>query len=265
MHGAHTARRPCFPSLMIRALLTFPFVALISTCAAADARGIDAALRDETRQRDIPTEIRLPENPRNCVRGHLCPVAFVSPGYGLAHTDYRFLSDTLVELGYLVVSMQSVLPGDPKPPNTGNAIADRTPMWTVGADNLAYAKSVLSERYPGYDWARLVLVGHSNGGDLSALALKRDPSFASVLITLDNRRYPLPTSEKIRLLSIRGSDFEADAGVLPLSGNMRSLSRCIVEIPESRHDDMNDAGPAWLKKRIAGILVDFLRRGRCKT
>ncbi|HJR74951.1 MAG TPA: hypothetical protein VJ806_15090 [Luteimonas sp.] len=182
----------------------------------------------------------------------------------MAHTDYRFVSDALVQLGYMVVSIQSVLPGDAKAPNTGNMIADRTPMWTIGADNLVHAKVVLSKRYPAYDWAHLLLVGHSNGGDLSALALKRDPALASTLVTLDNRRYPLPVNSRIRVLSIRGSDFEADPGVLP-SGNDQSAARCIIEIPDARHDDMNDAGPTWLKDRIARIVFDFLKLDRCGT
>lgn len=241
------------------------FASALSVSSAFAAHATDTVLRDDSRQRDIPVEIRFPEATRHCSPSRPCPVAFVSPGYGLAHTDYRFVSDTLVGLGYLVVSIQSVLPGDPKAPNTGNMIADRTPMWTLGADNLVYAKSTLSELYPAYDWAHLVLVGHSNGGDLSALALKRDPSFASVLVTLDNRRYPLPAGDKIRVLSIRGSDFEADPGVLPSSGSTRSASLCVLEIPESRHNDMNDAGPAALKQRIAAILVEFLGHRRCGT
>src|SRR5690606_31768005 len=100
-------------------------------------------------------------------------------------------------------------------PDTGDMIADRSPMWGIGADNLRYVKAVLSERHPAYDWAHLVLVGHSNGGDLSALAVAQTPALASVLVTLDNRRYPLPRSGDIRVLSVRGSDFEADPGVLP--------------------------------------------------
>lgn len=249
--------------MTLRAILALSFAAALSTSGAiaADARETNLTLLDEARQRDIPIEIRLPETSRDCTPRRPCPVAFLSPGYGLAHTDYRFVSDALGGLGYMVVSIQSVLPDDPKAPNTGNMIADRTPMWTIGADNLSYAKTVLSARYPGYDWAHPVLVGHSNGGDLSALALKRDPAFASALITLDNRRYPLPTGGA-RVLSIRGSDFEADPGVLP-SGASRSSARCIVEIGDSRHDDMNDAGPAWLKERIAALIVEFLGRNRC--
>lgn len=245
-----------------RTVLALSLAALLSTYSAFAAEETNTTLRDQARQRDIPVEIRFPEASQNCARSRPCPVAFVSPGYGLSHTDYRFVSDALGELGYLVVSIQSVLPGDPKAPNTGNMIADRTPMWTVGADNLVYAKSILSERYPAYDWKHLVLVGHSNGGDLSALALKLHPALASTLVTFDNRRYPLPTG-KIRVLSIRGSDFEADPGVLPSSGNARSASRCIVEIPGSRHDDMNDNGPAWLKERITAIVVGFLGHERC--
>lgn len=249
--------------MKIPAAAAFWLASALSTPDAFAAHATDTVLRDETRQRDIPVEIRFPEASRHCSRSRPCPVAFVSPGYGLAHTDYRFVSDALVELGYLVASIQSVLPNDPKAPNTGNMIADRTPMWALGADNLVYAKSYLSKLYPAYDWAHLVLVGHSNGGDLSALALKRDPSLASVLITLDNRRYPLPAGGKIRVLSIRGSDFEADPGVLPSSGSTRSASLCILEIPGSRHDDMNDAGPTALKERIAAILAEFLGHSRC--
>lgn len=248
------------------AALAFTLATVLSAYGtlAAGASETNTVLRDQARQRDIPVEIRFPETSPDCTRSRPCPVAFLSPGYGLSHTDYRFVSDALIKLGYLAVSIQSVLPGDSKAPNTGSMIADRTPMWTIGADNLVYAKSILSKRYPAYDWAHLVLVGHSNGGDLSALALKRDPALASVLVTLDNRRYPLPTGN-VRVLSIRGSDFEADPGVLPSSGDSKSSTRCIVEVADSRHDDMNDAGPAWLKERTAAIIVEFLGRDRCGT
>lgn len=248
-----------------RKMQTFLLAASLLACGnlPVNAQGAALVLRDQARQRDVPIEIRLPEAPQGCTPDAHCGVAFISPGYGLSHNDYRFVSDALSGIGYMVVSIQSVLPGDPQAPDTGNIVADRTPMWSIGADNLRYVKDALSGLFPAYDWSRLVLVGHSNGGDLSALALEQTPSLASTLITLDNRRHPLPRSAGVGLLSIRGSDFEADPGVLPSPEELQPASRCIVEIPNSRHNDMNDAGPAWLKERISSLVVGFLKHDRC--
>jgi hypothetical protein len=79
-------------------------------------------------------------------------------------------------------------------------------------------------------------------------------------VTLDNRRYPLPRDPAIRVLSLRGADFQADPGVLPAAGEG---AICVQPIPGARHNDMNDRGPGWLKARIAAFVVDFLRNGRC--
>lgn len=225
--------------------------------------GQSRVLFDARRSRHIPVELYRPVADARCAAARGCPVAFLSPGYGLAHTAYRFLADRLAASGYLVVAVQGVLPGDPAPGNTGNLIADRTPMWQRGADDLAFVKATLRKELPGYDWSRLALIGHSNGGDYSALALSRDPGLASTLVTLDNRRFPLPRSDDIAVLSIRGADFAADPGVLPAAGESGASKRCIVAIHDSRHDDMNDEGPAWLRERIAGLVVAFLQNGAC--
>ena len=90
-------------------------------------------------------------------------------------------------------------------------------------------RDTLSRTYTGFDWSHLTLVGHSNGGDISALAVHEWPSLATTLVTLDNRRYPLPR-DQIRVLSIRGSDFDADAGVLPTARN-RVLVPALLRSP----------------------------------
>lgn len=236
---------------------------VISLALAASITRVEAReLFDERRNRAVPTEIMLPARDSACTSAHKCKVALLSPGYGLGPGDYRFLAAHLGSLGYMVVSIQSVLPNDPKSPDTGNIIADRTPMWQRGVDNLHFVRRALATEYPQYDWDGLTLVGHSNGGDLSALALSQDPTFAKAIVTLDNRRYPLPRSGGIQVLSIRGSDFPADAGVLP---EVRKAGSCIAAIPESRHNDMNDKGPAWLKSRINHLISEFLLHGRCNT
>lgn len=242
---------------------------MIATCATSTvvARGSpeERILFDPDRKREIPIGITPPAAKSTCAKTNACPVAFVSPGYGLSHTDYAFLVEPLAMSGYLVVTIQSVLPSDPKLANTGDLIAERTPMWERGADNLAFVKRTLSEELSGYDWGNLALIGHSNGGDISALAATRDPAFAGTLITLDHRRYPLPRSKALKLLSIRGSDFPADPGVLPNQQEATALGYCIVTVANARHNDMQDSGPGWLKATISETIVGFLTKRHCNA
>jgi pimeloyl-ACP methyl ester carboxylesterase len=234
---------------------TLILASLASTGFTADV------LHDEKRQRDIPVEVSLPLQSNTCTIENKCNVAFISPGSGLEPSDYRFIASHLNALGYLTVGIQSVLPGDPPDGQTGNIIADRTPGWQKGVDDLLFAQQVLGNEYPQYNWQALTLIGHSNGGDLSALALAQHPGFAKTIITLDSRRYPLPREGAIRLLSLRGSDFPADPGVLP---DQTSTSQsCIVTIANSRHNDMNDRGPDWLKSAINNYITAFIKEGRC--
>jgi hypothetical protein len=239
----------------IRTLLLLGIAVCTSDTQAAGLQRHATELFDPARQRRIPVVVQPPQG--NC-RPRACPVAFLSPGYGLGPDDYRFLSDALGRAGYLVVSIQGVLPEDPRPADTGHVVNDRMPIWSIGAANLAFVKSRLIRMYPDYDWSELLLVGHSNGGDYSALALARTPGLATGLVTLDNRRYPIPRDKAVRVLSIRGSDFPADPGVLPSEAEATILGQCIVQVPGARHDDMTDHGPGWLRERIVRIIGDFI-------
>jgi pimeloyl-ACP methyl ester carboxylesterase len=96
--------------------------------------------------------------------------------------------------------------------------------------------------HPGYGWERVVLVGHSLGGDSSALVARESPQSVVALITLDTRRSALPRTRSPRVLSIRASDTEADPGVLPTADEQQEFGSCIVRIAGSRHNDMYDGG-----------------------
>lgn len=218
-------------------------------------------LLDVSRDRQIPLELYFPVQ-QSCTRKTPCAVAFLSQGYGLRHTDYSFIAHALTEFGYLVVAIQHDLPSDPAISTAGNLFSNRMPMWQRGAQNLHFVQDTLSRTYTGYDWSSLVLIGHSNGGDLSALALRESPTLATTLITLDNRRYPLPRTPSIKVLSIRGSDFAADVGVLPTAQEMGTVT-CITSIAGSRHNDMNDHGPAELQAKLNALILLFLKDGRC--
>lgn len=242
------------------------FVALVTvggSVLAAPPTGTAMALTDTERGREVPVQLYFPSNRAACTVQQRCPVTLLSPGYGVRHTSYSFVANALANEGHLVVAVQHDLPSDPPLPAQGDLVTIRTPMWQRGAANLRFVKAELSRAHPEYDWSKLTLVGHSNGGDISSLLLRDNPAFATTLITLDNRRVALPRSPAMRVLSIRGSDFEADPGVLPLEDEQASSSICVVEVPGSRHNDMFDDGPQELKSRINALIHSFRHAGRC--
>ncbi|WP_337842047.1 hypothetical protein [Rheinheimera sp.] len=218
-------------------------------------------LQDNSRNRAIPVLLYRP-NEAQCTAEQQCPVAMLSPGYGVPHTGYAFIAEQLRSEGYLVVAVQHDLPTDPPLAKTGDLFRIRLPMWQRGAQNLRFVRQHLATRYPAFDWTALTLIGHSNGGDISALLLRESPGFASRLITLDNRRYPLPRHDAVQVLSVRGSDFPADAGVLPTAEEQRK-SVCVSTIAGSRHNDLTDQGSEALKATINQLIAQFVRHGRC--
>ena len=239
-------------------LLAFPAVA-----GAEQLASQSLTLADAARARDVPVQLYFPAAGLECVRQRSCPVALLSPGYGLPHTGYSFLASTLAARGFLVVAVQHDLPSDPPLTGEGDLVKVRTPAWQRGADNLRFVKAQLSSTYPHYNWSALTLVGHSNGGDISAFLLAQTPQFAKQLITLDHRRVPLPRDPSMLVLSVRGSDFEADPGVLPPQQEPASSSICVVKLAGSRHNDMHDGGPSELKGKITSVVARFLQGSSC--
>jgi len=220
-------------------------------------------VQDESRNRSIPIEISFPSNISNCTVENKCPVAFLSAGYGVAHTKYSFLTDQLSELGYMVVAIRHELPEDPALSVEGNLFETRSENWIRGAETLSFLKGKLESRYPNYRFNELLLVGHSNGGDISAWLGNEQNPYVKSIITLDHRRVPLPRKKEISILSIRGSDFPADDGVLPTVRESNDYDICVIEIPESKHNDMSDDGPEWLKEEILKLVKNHVNNVAC--
>jgi dienelactone hydrolase len=241
------------PFLVAAAML---MLSLDAQCAAAPT---SLKLFDVERQRAIPLDLYLPAQASRCGRPRLCPVLFFSAGYGIGIGQYAFVADAVNALGYLMVSVGQELPGDAPIASRGDLFKLRSPNWARGAQNIRYAQAALRRQYPQYDWAHPVLAGHSNGGDIAAWLARESPHFASAVITLDNRRAPLPKDGAPKLLSIRASDFAADPGVLPNAGERRRSGACIMTIAGAHHSDINDGGGAELKQAIAHAVQSFLR------
>lgn len=111
--------------------LFMSFFAALAGCASIQdpdaARQSSLTLLDDTRQREIPIELYFPPQTHRCTSAQPCPVAFISSGYGVDHTEYSFIAATVNELGYLAVGIQHELPADPPLATEGDLFALRAP------------------------------------------------------------------------------------------------------------------------------------------
>lgn len=213
---------------------------------------------DQSRGREIPVEIYEARDQTGCSTQSNCPVAILSAGYGVPHTKYEFVVNAYTEQGYLVLAVRHEIPGDPPLSTSDDLYQTRAENWRRGAETIRVVISSMKKQRPDYDFDKLTLIGHSNGGDISAWLANQDPSVVDALITFDHRRVPLPNVEELRVLSFRAGDFPADEGVIPNPDEQVSLGICIVEIPEALHTNMTDDGPGWLKRQIHETLLRFL-------
>lgn len=236
--------------------------AFLLGASGAEAQSTTLALVDPARTRPVPVELYLPANAAACSAARPCPAALLSHGYGMGSREYGFLAEALRARGYLVASIGHEAPGDPKMDPDGDLPRQRADMARRGAANIRFVHGALARAYPGYDWGRTLLVGHSLGGDSSAWLASTDPAGIAGLITLDNRRAALPRSERIRVLSLRAADTGADPGVLPTLDEQQRLKACIVALPGARHNDMFDGGPPELRRRILAAIDAFLAPGQ---
>jgi hypothetical protein len=163
----------------------------------------------------------------------------------------------------MVVAIRHELPEDPALSVEGNLFESRSENWIRGARTLSFLKDELESRYPNYAFNDLLLVGHSNGGDISAWLGNEEKPYVKSIITLDHRRVPVPRTKEISILSIRGSDFSADDGVLPTVQESTDYDICIIKISESKHNDMSDDGPDWLKEKIAELVKNYISGVGC--
>lgn len=237
---------------------------LITDNAKATVASAENSVFDQQRNRTIPIAVAAPEKVK-CTIKTKCPVALISAGYGVAHTEYSFLEKELTTQGYFVVSIAHELEQDPPLSVTGNLFETRAENWQRGTVTLKYLQKVLAKRYPNADFDRVTLVGHSNGGDISSWLANEAPNYVEQVITLDHRRVPLPRNKAIRALSIRASDYPADDGVLYTRRELNEFNGCIVKISNAKHNDMSDSGPAELKITIKEIMRTWLTNNKCNS
>jgi predicted esterase len=209
-------------------------------------------LLDTLRQRPVP--VVLYSAPRV---GRPKPLAIISHGYGGHSTDYTFIASALTRLGFIVASIDHLeRPGDPAMANSGNLAELRRPVWQIGADSIGFVISEL-RRQGLADRERVVLVGHSNGGDMTMLFSYQRPGDVQAAFSLDHRRMPVPRTAQPRICSARSNDYVADPGVLPTVAERDALGMLVTEVPV-KHNDMSDSATPQQQQAILEVLTACL-------
>ncbi|MFB9269107.1 alpha/beta fold hydrolase [Bradyrhizobium erythrophlei] len=188
------------------------------------------------------------------------PVAVLSHGNTVKHTEYSFLSNIFAARGYLVISIQHDLETDaPMVTKVGEEYVGRRMQYNRGAFNIMFALDEIKKTYPNADYRHLTLIGHSNGGDISMFFARQHPDLVKKVVTLDNLRVPFITDGKIKILSIRSKDphFKADPGVVPDDATLNKAGIKVVRT-EFQHNDLSDRGPDQVKSSIQATVQQFL-------
>lgn len=249
-------------SAMFKGKSAFGLLVLLGLLSfrAAASTPMPLRLDDLDRGRMVPVLVYAPA-PQACHTG--CPVLLFGTGYRAEPQIYSFLLEAMTHAGFLVVGIQHDLPHDPPMPSTGHVQRDRMPFWERGEANVRFVTRQLQARFPEHNWNNIVLAGHSQGGDIAARMASRPQASVRALVTLDNRRVPLPRLPGLPVLTLRSADQPADPGVLPAPGASDGASICQLHLTETRHDDMNnDASPASQQRMINGVRA-FLQGWAC--
>lgn len=214
---------------------------------------------DQARKREIPIAIYQSKTVKKTPKQRL---VIFSHSYGQNrggdYLMYSYLTEFLASKGFFVVSIQHELATDSLIPSTGKPQIVRRPFWERGADNILFVINELQKTHPELDYHQITLIGHSNGGDMTALFPQKYPNIVHKIITLDNRRMALPRTAKPQVYSLRSSDQPADEGVLPTEEERKKIGARIITLANTKHNDMDDDATDEQRKEIQNYLLSFL-------
>lgn len=215
-------------------------------------------LFDKSRNRIIPIAFYKPATDKTTKQ----KIVLFSHGYGENkggdNLVYSYLTENLALNGYFVASIQHELSTDSLLAMTGIPQITRRSNWERGAANILFVLNELKKTETELDYSHLTLIGHSNGGDMTALFAQKYPNLVDKIITLDNRRMALPRTNQPKIYSIRSSDLPADENVLPNSEDQKKFRMQIVKLKNTKHNEMDNDANKEQRKEINDYILTFL-------
>lgn len=213
---------------------------------------------DTIRSRNIPIAIYQPQVQATSTN---IPVIF-SHGYGENkggdYLVYSYLTESLASKGYFVVSIQHELPTDDLLAMTGKLQETRLPNWERGVKNIHFVLNQMKQDYPNLNYEKLILIGHSNGGDMTALFAHEYPNLVEKVILMDNRRMALPRTSNPQIFTLRSKDYSADEGVLPTNEEIKEYG-IFVQPTDINHSNMDNDANADERKYIVNKILEYLK------
>ena len=239
-----------------------PNVASLSICNKQLVTESKTSFYDKSRHRLIPVVVYSRCVLENQLKtgAFKAPVVIINHGYTAKNTEYSFLAKALATKGYFVVSIQHELAGDPPLAQTGNLYERRKPVWDNGVKNIRFVIQRLHALRSDLDLKKVMLIGHSNGGDMIMLFATQYPHSVSALIDLDSLRMPFPRTGSFPILTIRANDTKADEGVLPPQEELVKDNITVVEMRQAKHIDLCDRGSLSIKKKINQVILIFINQ-----
>ena len=238
-------------------ILIFIIAILITGCSFTHKNSNEVVIskteyvNDNFRNRTFPIEEYSTKQSNN-------KIVLINAGYGCSATEYSYIAKNLAKKGYLVVSIQHELQTDEFLPSAENMYEARLPNWKEGIKNIEATIDFLKKKYPNYDFEKLNLIGHSNGGDITMLFATQYPEKLNSAISLDNRRMPIPRTDKFKILSIRADEFQADPGVIPEDSILVKDGIKIFTLKNIGHNYLRDNATKKTKELILSQIDQIL-------
>lgn len=177
---------------------------------------------DESRKRQVPVSVYLPEK-----EGNNLPTIVFGPGYQgqediqkeeLVYKKYTYLAEYFTAKGYAFVSIQHDVFGDVDGLEKvdPNAIQDeaRRHLYIRGEANILFALAQLAHQKLPLRLDKLILSGHSNGGDIAKYFANQHPDLVRCVILFDARRARLRSASPLCVLMFEADDTTTDVGVI---------------------------------------------------
>lgn len=216
-------------------------------------------LFDSTRNRPIPIAVYQPKKVAKQTK-----VVIFNHGYdgniiSNSNRTYYYLTRFLSEKGYYVISIQHELPNDPLLAMEGDFMQTRMPNWERGVENILATINEFKKFKPELDWKNLVVIGHSNGGDMAMLLAQKHPDLIAKSISLDHRRMIIPRVSNPQIYTLRGCNYEADPHVIPTNEEQKKYNIIVRKLDGITHSDIGHRGSKEQHELINKYIYDFLR------
>ena len=249
---------------MIAALKMNSFFVILVVLVQSAAHGFSQmeftiGLFDGGRNRVVPVTVYQPEKESSETKVIIFNHGYDGNGNVKSSQAYSYLNRFLAGKGYYVISIQHELPQDPLLAMEGNLMEARMPNWERGVENILFAIQEFRKLKPGLDWGKLILIGHSNGGDMVMLFAARHPLLVDKAISLDHRRMKMPRIRKPRLYTLRGCDYEADEGVLPGIKEQEEFHMRVVKLEGVTHSGMGGGGTEKQHELVNRFVLEFIK------